>query len=134
MSLPRLSKPWHQVWFKTSIKKHGTGFFFLYLVLLNSLPSGIKRVSKIWNATNLTDVCVSHRDISHRRVKAKMNLGLMDLNSWSRQGSEEEDMKQKDLRLNETNKKKNQQAPYHWKAIFTTSLSDLYQVNACVDL
>ena len=31
----------------------------------------------------------------------------MDLNSWSRQGSEEEDMKQKDLRLNETNKKKN---------------------------
>lgn len=36
-----------------------------------------------------------------------MNLGLMDLNSWSRQGSEEEDMKQKDLRLNETNKKKN---------------------------
>ena len=35
-----------------------------------------------------------------------MNLGLMDLNSWSRQGSEEEDMKQKDLRLNETNKKK----------------------------
>lgn len=27
-------------------------------------------------------------------------FGLMDPNSWSRQGSEEEDVKQKDLRLN----------------------------------
>lgn len=31
-------------------------------------------------------------------------FGLMDPNSWSRQGSEEEDVKQKDLRLNETSK------------------------------
>lgn len=52
----------------------------------------------------MTDVCVSHRDISYRIVKVKMNLRLMDPNSWSRQGSEEEDVKQKDLRLNETSK------------------------------